>query len=61
MWNPSEGIFGRRSVRGQHAQPFMLATYQQARAILRADPQVSLALKEMAARAAAERAEIEAT
>ena len=61
MWNPAEGIFGRTSVRGQRGKHFMLATYQQAREILRADPHISLALKEMAARAAAERVEIEIT
>lgn len=61
MWNPSEGIFGRTSVRGQHAQHFMLKTFEQARMILRADEQISLALKEMAARAAAERAGMELT
>jgi hypothetical protein len=61
MWNPAEGIFGRKQVRGQDAKPFMFATYVQAREILRADPQVGLALREMAAEAEAMKAGMEAT
>lgn len=60
MWNPPEGIFNRKQVRGQEANPFMLATFVQGREILRADPQVSLALEEMAAEAEAMKAEVEA-
>lgn len=61
LWNPSEGIFGRKSVSGQKAQPFMAETFAQAHAFLDADPSVRIALDAMAARAAAEMAAIEAT
>lgn len=60
MWNVADGIFGRKSVRGQKPQPFMAATYAQAHAILDADPSVRAALDAMGARAAAEMAAIEA-
>lgn len=54
MFNRDAGIIFRKQVRGQKPQPFMAEAYAQARAIIDTDPSVGLALKEMAARAAAE-------
>ena len=59
MWNRPEGIFNRRSVRGQAGQHFMAKTYAEAQLVLRADPSVGLALDAMAALAAAEKLEVE--
>lgn len=51
MWNMGEGIFGRKTVRGQHPQHFMAKVYGEAQMFMRSDPQISLALKEMQAEA----------
>jgi hypothetical protein len=53
MWNRPEGIFNRRSVRGQPGQHFMAKSYAEAQAILHSDKSVEIALGKMAAEAAA--------
>lgn len=52
MWNRSEGIFARKTVRGQTGQHFMAKTYAEAQLLVRSNRQIANAFKEMAAEAA---------
>lgn len=53
MWNPKEGIFGRKQVRGQTRQDFLGATVAYAHAVMRTDQEIAKALDEMRAQAVA--------
>lgn len=60
MWNRSDGIFGRHTVRGQRAQHFVAKTVAETQSLLRSNKSIGLALDVMDADAAVQKAAIEA-